>query len=438
MKNTISIDYSASTIPTNDIVPLIKKLTPEIERISQARSAGYSSLYASINLPTDITYHAAIKNSIEEKKKLQPSMLIVIGIGGSNLGTMALQDALCGLYYNELNPKIKIYYADTVDANYISSLLQLAEQELFNNKIVLINAVTKSGTTTETIVNLELFLALLKKYYPDSYQKHVIITTDRDSILWHIAQEKKFSLLEIPKKVGGRFSVLSSVGLFPLGMLDLPIYEILAGAASMVPLATSLGEHNIAAYGAATQYAHYKKNISIQDMFVFSHQLLSLGAWYRQLVGESLGKEFDRYGNTVERGITPTVSVGTVDLHSVGQLYLGGPRDKCSTFVTVEHTKHDQKVPNYKEFEQSVANIQGKSVSSILQAIVEGVKTTYKQHQRAYISITFPELSAWCLGQFLQYKMIEIMYLGFLLEVNAFDQPNVESYKKETRRLLAQ
>ena len=163
-----------------------------------------------------------------------------------------------------------------------------------------------------------------------------------------------------------------------------------------------------------------------------------MGSWFRQLVGESLGKEFDRYGNTVERGITPTVSVGTIDLHSVGQLYLGGPRDKCSTFVTIEQTKNDKELPYYKEFEQSVANIQGKSVSSILQAIVEGVKTTYKQHQRAYISISFPELSAWCLGQFLQYKMIEIMYLGFLLEVNAFDQPNVESYKKETRRLLAQ
>jgi glucose-6-phosphate isomerase len=173
-------------------------------------------------------------------------------------------------------------------------------------------------------------------------------------------------------------------------------------------------------------------------MFVFSHQLRSVGAWYRQLMGESIGKERDRQGNIVERGITPTVSVGSVDLHSVGQLYLGGPRDKCSTFITIEKNKHELIIPHLAEFEQSVANIQGKSVSSILEAIVQGVKTAYTKHQRPFIALMLPEISAWHIGELLQFKMIEMMYLGYLLEVNPFDQPNVESYKIETRKLLAQ
>ena len=257
-------------------------------------------------------------------------------------------------------------------------------------------------------------------------------------MLWHIAQKNKYSVLAIPTNVGGRFSVLSAVGLFPLGMVHMPIYDLLAGAASMISLATNALEYNVVAQSAATLYAQYSKGIVIQDMFVFSHQLRSIGAWYRQLMGESIGKQNDRQGKIVERGITPTVSIGSVDLHSVGQLYLGGPRDKCSMFVTVEKTEHEIFVPHLAEFEQSVANIQGKSVSFIMQAIIQGVKTAYQKQQRPFVGLMLPEISAWHIGELLQFKMIEIMYLGYLLDVNPFDQPNVELYKTETRKLLAQ
>ena len=375
---------------------------------------------------------------IDEKKQLLPTCLFVIGIGGSNLGVLAIHEALHGVLYNDLNPELKMYCADTVDAEYLKSLLAIARLELEKGNRILLNIITKSGTTTETIVNFELFLSLLQHYHPDDYHDFIVVTTDEDSALWNYAQKNQYALLPIPKKVGGRYSVLSAVGLFPLGMLKVPLYDLLAGAASVKEMATDTIEYNAVAHSAATMVAQYKKGITIQDIFVFSHQLRSVGAWYRQLMGESIGKEHDIHGVVVERGINPTLSVGTVDLHSVGQLYLGGPRDKCNTFVTVHLEKDSLMVPDFPEFDHLVANIQGKSVPYIMQAIIDGVKTAYRKHKRPFISIEFPALNAWYCGQFLQFKMIEMMFLGFLLEVDPFDQPNVESYKQETRNLLAQ
>jgi glucose-6-phosphate isomerase len=434
----LHIDLSASLCTEGELLASLKKLEPEIARLKQAFTQQYDSIYASVYVPFDVAYHAKVQALIDEKKQLLATCLFVIGIGGSNLGILAIHEALHGILYNDLDPALKMYCADTVDAQYLKSLLIIAQHELEKGNRILINVITKSGTTTETIVNFELFLSLLQQYHPDDYQKYIVITTDEDSVLWDYAQKNHCALLPIPKKVGGRFSVLSAVGLFPLGMLKVPIYDLLAGAGSVKEMATGIIEYNAVAHSAATIFAQYKKGIIIQDMFVFSHELRSMGAWYRQLMGESIGKEHDIHGAVVERGINPTVSVGTVDLHSVGQLYLGGPRDKCNTFVSVRPEKNSLMVPDLPEFGHLVANIQGKSVPYIMQAIIDGVKAAYRKQKRPFISIEFPALNAWYCGQFLQFKMIEMMFLGFLLEVDPFDQPNVESYKQETRNLLAQ
>ncbi len=436
--NIFTVDFSNSLCTQAELLPLLKKLEPEIERVKKSFSDKYCSVYASLNLPTDVDYHAMVQAMIDEKKQLLLSSLFVIGIGGSNLGIQAIQEALGGILYNETEHSLKIYYADTVDADYLQTLLMIAQKELQQGNHILVNVITKSGATTETIVNFELFIQLLQHYHPDTYNDYIVVTTDENSVLWEIGKKNNYSLIPIPFNVGGRFSVLSAVGLFPLGMLHMPIYDLLAGAASMLPLAVEKIDYNLIAHSAATMYVHYCKGIVIQDMFVFSHQLRSIGAWYRQLMGESIGKEKDIHGNIVEVGITPTVSVGSVDLHSVGQLYLGGPRDKCSTFVIIENNAHEILVPHLAEFEKSVANIQGKSVSSIMHALVEGVKTAYQKNQRPFVALALPEISAWYVGQLLQFKMIEMMYLGYVLEINPFDQPNVESYKTETRKLLAQ
>jgi glucose-6-phosphate isomerase len=432
-----TVDYKNANVTLDQCKNLFQKLSPEIERCKEALIQNdLDSSYAFLTIPNkDISNIQAL---VERKKLLNPSMIIVIGIGGSNLGTLAIQEALWGKLYNEQNPAIKIYYADTVDAEYCTTLLNIAERELQQKKTILVNVVTKSGTTTEIIANFELFLKLLIAYCPHNYRDYVVVTTDNNSVLWKIAHQEQFALLEIPQRVGGRYSVFTAVGLFPLAILGCNLEKLLEGAASTLnPCTSSSLDENYAARTACLIYDQYQKNITIQDMFLFSVQLEGLGRWYRQLMGESIGKEFDIKGNNVEVGITPTVSMGTVDLHSVGQLYLGGPRDKGTTFVSLTREKHELIIPHFEQFAKAGSQIQGKSISFIMQAILQGVKNAYRINKRPFVSIELPESSEYYIGQFLQYKMVEMVYLGYLLNVNPFDQPNVESYKEETRKILA-
>lgn len=408
----------------------------EVERLRGARN--YDSDYAAINLPGDSAMVGRVQSVIKEKQELRPTMLVVIGIGGSHLGAKAIHEALFGHLYNEQKPEVKLYWADTVDSDYILDILLLVEQELQRGNNILLNVISKSGTTTETVANFEIFLSLLKKARKDMYRDCIVVTTDRGSALWNVAQQERFACLEIPKKVGGRFSVFSPVGLFPLGFLGVDIKELLRGARETVALCVDDDIFkNPAALSAAMAYQHYMNGKSIYDLFLFSVDLKSIGAWYRQLVAESLGKKFNRDGGEVRIGIMPTVSIGSTDLHSMVQLYLGGPRNRFTLFVSAGQNKSELSVPHLKEYEQCVASIQGKSLSSILNAILYGVQEAYSTNELPFYSVEMPKKSALYVGQFLQWKMIEIIYLGYLLDVNPFDQPQVELYKQETRKILA-
>jgi len=299
------------------------------------------------------------------------------------------------------------------------------------------NVVTKSGTTTETVTNFAYFYQLIKAKRPQDYHKYIVVTTDEGSPLDKIAQKEQFSTLYIPKKVGGRYSVFSPVGLFPLAMIGIDVKELLRGAHDSIESCTATEiANNFAAVNAIIKYAHYKKGVNINDFFVFSVQLESVGKWYRQLMGESIGKEFNVRGERVEVGITPTVSIGTLDLHSVGQLYLGGPRDKFTTFVSVENYQSSEDEKPQSFFPEFLADFKVRPLSFIMKAILQGVQVAYTKNKRPFCSLVLPALKPYYIGQLLQMYMIEMMYLGYLLEVNPFDQPNVELYKKETRKIL--
>lgn len=435
----ITFDYVDTCLVTGDeLMAAGQKLQDEITRISQARNSGYETDYASINVVFDRELLGQVKQVVKEKKSLNPTTLVVIGIGGSNLGTIAVHEAMYGTFYNEQKPEINVYFADTVDSDYIYDIILLLEQEVEKGHNIIINVVSKSGSTTETIANFEVLLHLLQHYKKDDYQKYVVVTTDEGSKLWKLAQEKGFSLVAVPSNVGGRYSVFSAVGLFPLAMLGVDIDALLAGAQSMVNECLNIDIfNNMAALSAAILFIHYKKGVTIHDTFTFSVDLKSVSKWYRQLMGESIGKAENRAGKTVNVGITPTVSVGSIDLHSVAQLYLGGPYDKFTTFIYSEKNKSNLSIPVLNEFENLVEKIQGKSLSTIMDAIMQGAQTAYKNNKRPFVSISIPEKSAYYLGQLLQIKMIEMMYLGYLLDVNPFNQPQVELYKKETRKILS-
>ncbi len=432
------IDFNDANclVSKKDLAIIFEKLKDEIINIKDSLDHEYEDKYGSINLPNDYDMVKKIKNLIEIKKKLNPKYIIVIGIGGSNLGTLAIQEALLGKYYNLKDSNIKIFYADTVDSDQLNDIIDIIEPALKKGEKILINCISKSGGTTETISNFEIFIDIIKKYIKE-YKKYIIVTTDEDSKFWRFAKEKGFDVLGIPKNVGRRYSIFSSVSLFPLGLIGLNIDKILEGALAMRDICLSLDiDKNIASRSACYIYKYYKMGFNIHDLFLFSPDFESIGKWYRQLIGESIGKEYNKDNKQIFCGITPTVSIGSTDLHSMAQLYLGGPYDKFTTFIRINKNKSTLKLPNFDEYSTLVNNIQQKKISEIMDAIFYGTKKSYKNGKRPFLEIVFPDKYESSIGQFLQYKMIEIMYLGFLLNVNPFDQPNVEDYKNETKSVL--
>lgn len=425
---------------TTDIQSAIEHNTKKLESIQKQihddADKKLQTPYAFAYAIDDTSTVEAICKAVEEKQRLKPTMLIVIGIGGSNLGTLAVQEALLGMLSNESTQGIKIYYADTVDTDYICSILELTESALKKGASILLNVISKSGNTTETISIFELFLAQLKQYRPDTYTDYIVCTTDQNSPLHALATKSKWTTLTIPAHVGGRYSVLTAVGLFPLAMLGININELLRGAQAMRDRCLQK-ENNPAAQTAAWLYALMQKKYTIANLFLFSNELRGLGSWWRQLVGESLGKAQTTGGTPNAQPIVPIISIGTTDLHSVGQLYFADITNIITLCVSVNNSECILTLPDYQDFEMLVPHIQGKKIGDIMHAIMAGVQKAYTHKNMPFCTTSLPEKNAYYIGQFLMYKMFETVYLAYLLEVNAFDQPEVEVYKKEVRTILA-
>ena len=432
----IEFDFSDSLIKKDELNNLKDPIKKEIEKMNSALFKGYSDDRASINLPDDIKQLEKLKVVVKRKLELNPKYLILVGIGGSNLGTIAVQEAIFGKLYNLKDPDVKILYADTVDSDLIHDIVSLIEPVLKNGENVLINVISKSGGTTETIANFEVLVSILKKYKTD-YEKYIIATTDKYSRFWNFATERGFEVLEIPKKVGGRFSVFSPVGLFPLGMIGIDIKNLLIGARLIKNKCLNINiEENPASRSASLIYLNRLKGKNILDLFLFCSDLESIGKWYRQLMGESIGKEFDVDNNRVFEGITPTVSIGSTDLHSMAQIYLGGPYDKFTTFVRVVKFRETVDIPDNPDYNRLVKGIQSKPMSEIMNAILDGVQQAFRNGKRPFFEILLPDKSDFSIGQLLQFMEMQIMFLAHLLKVNPFDQPNVELYKIETKKIL--
>jgi glucose-6-phosphate isomerase len=434
----IGFEYKDSLVSDTQIKKLAQELEPEINRVKDALSSGYTTGYASLAAPTDKATLDRVRQVIDDKKSLNIKALFIVGIGGSNLGTVAIRQALFGCMHNQLSDDLKVYYADTVDSDYIQDLCTRARYFLNRGEPILLNIISKSGTTTETVANAQVFLKILIECYPQSFQDYVVVTTDKDSPLWLLAEQQGFTRLEIPQKIGGRYSVFSPVGLFPLGMMGVDLTTLLEGAyAAIVDGSDTAFENNHPARMAAIIYHLYTSGYIIHDLFLFSNELEGVGKWYRQLMGESIGKESLKDTTKANIGITPTVSIGSTDLHSVGQLYLGGPYDKSTTFICIETGQDTLEVPVIPGFDRLVKHIQGKELTTIMRAIEQGTRQAYSENKRPYMTLTLPKKNDYYVGQLLQLFMMQMIYLGYLLKVNPFDQPEVERYKIKTRKILA-
>lgn len=411
-------------------------LESELQRLKNARTQGYATQYASINLPADHTMHGEVLAVAEQKRSLGYTLQIVIGIGGSNLGALAVYEALYGKLYNHLNPNTACYWADTVASDYIHDMMMIARRELEQGKKILLTIVSKSGRTLETEANAACFIALLREFYPHGYQQYIVVISNKDSALWDCAQRNGYTCLAIPSMVGGRYSVMSPAGLFPLACAGIDIKTLCQGAQQVIQETLHEGVNAAAAVSAAILALQYKNGIHIHDTFLFSPALENLGKWYRQLLGESIGKEYNRAGQLVEVGFMPTVSIGSTDLHAIAQRILAGPRDTFTSFVSCDSYKNTVCI-GQEALESMYDAMRGKSLSVVMDALLQATLRTYQRAERPYVHYRLPAKDAYCIGEFMQWKMIETIYVGFLLGVNPFDQPAVEWYKQEARKILA-
>ncbi len=394
----------------------------------------YSTAESSLHLPFDKDILRRIETVWQATADPRLKYIIVLGIGGSNLGAKAIYDALWG-NYDVLEPERypKIIWADTSDGVLLEKLVHMIKSRTWPEEYLVIY-VSKSGATSETALNGSL---LWNVFGGEMEKNRWVVISDRNSTLTVEAKKEGLRTLEIPEKVGGRFSVFTTAGLLPLRYLTGNLASLLEGARDMADKCLEDAPGNLALIGASALVHAKEQGFRIHDTFLFQPSLESLGKWYRQLLAESLGKEKDRAGKAVREGILPTVSIGSTDLHSIGQLYLGGPRMSFTSFISLTEPK-DSPMPLREEtlWEKVVPAIRGKTPQKLMASIRGGVEKAYIGRDLSFIDIQLDSLSLHEIGAFMQWKMIEVMLVGELLNVNAFDQPAVELYKTETRRIL--
>jgi glucose-6-phosphate isomerase len=369
--------------------------------------------------------------------------LVVLGIGGSALGNIALQGALNPASYNLLaqgeRGGPRMFVVDNVDPAYFGSVLRLCEQSAHGLKGTLFNVISKSGETAETAAQFMVVRDLLKKAIGAGYKENIVAVTDPASgTMRKICDQEGFATLPVPEGVGGRFSVLSPVGLFSATMAGIDIHGLLDGAASMDgPCSRPSLESNPAALLAFILVelgrAKGKPN---HVMMPYCNALYLLADWYRQLWAESLGKQVDLTGETVYAGFTPIKALGTTDQHSQIQLYREGPNDKVIGFLEVEgFGDADVTIPTGLGVE-AIRYLEGKSMAGLLNAEKRATEYALLESQRPNYTIRFPRLDAFHVGQFIYLWEMVTAYAGLMLNVDAYNQPAVETGKVATFGLM--
>ncbi len=424
-----------SKVPEKNINKAFKKLSKYREHLKEAsENPDYPSDEGSLYCPFDKRILSQVLTAIENKKTTTLQYVVIVGIGGSNLGTAAVYKALTGSLGHLVDRLPKLIFLDTVAEEKMTVVTKVLNNLQSQDDFIIIS-ISKSGGTTETIANTEILQNSLLEHFGSVRERMVVISSE-GSRMWEVSKSQGIELVSIPSTVGGRYSVLTAVGLLPLVLARFDVEELLKGARQAVEdgLADN-PDTNHSLTSAALNFYHSKKKRNIHSSFFFSTELRTLGMWYRQLMGESIGKKLNLDGNEVRNGITPVVSIGSTDLHSMGQLYFGGPNDKFTNIITVTRGGY-HKVPYNALLPGLVKNIEGKTLNEIMEAVAKGTIETYRKLELPFVHIELENMIEYEIGYYLQFRMMEMMYLAKLMNVNAFDQPQVELYKEETRKVL--
>ncbi|CCY24716.1 glucose-6-phosphate isomerase [Brachyspira sp. CAG:484] len=364
--------------------------------------------------------------------------ILVLGIGGSALGGLAVTEALLKPYWNLLTDEQReglprIFFLDNIDPDSISGLL-----DILDLKKTLVNVITKSGSTAETMSQFMIVKDRLEKELGDTYRYNFVATTDKKTgVLRQIAEQEGYKTFVVPDDVGGRFSVFSAVGLLPLALVGIDIDAIVNGVKDMdLALKNTDIRENIAAQNALIHYLmDTKKGKNLSVMMPYSSRLKYVSDWYVQLWAESLGKNKDKNGADVNIGPTPIKALGATDQHSQIQLYNEGPNNKVINFIRVEEFDTTLEIPRIFEY-TGIGYLGGKTINQLINAEADSTRVALSDYCRPTVTITLPKVDGYNVGQLLYMLEVQTAIAGELYNINTFNQPGVEQAKNYTYALM--
>jgi glucose-6-phosphate isomerase len=347
-------------------------------------------------------------------------VFVCIGIGGSYLGAKAVIEALSP-YFGRKGPEV-LFVGHHMSGAYVEQLLRHLD-----GKSVYVNVISKSGTTLEPALGFRILRKYLEERF-DNADERIIVTTDPDAGALNILrQEKQYKKYVIPPDVGGRFSVLTPVGLMPIAVAGVDIRGLFYGAVSAKKLYDH-EEDNAANEYAAMRYLHHQSGMTVETLAVFEPSLYYIGGWWQQLFGESEGKEHN--------GLFPAVVQYSTDLHSLGQFVQDGRRTLIETFLMVENDGGTVSVPSMEGDLDGLRYLEGRTMTEINRKAYEGTASAHHAGGVPVQTIWLPDISAESIGHLLYFFQHAVSIGGYLLQVNPFDQPGVEDYKREMFSLL--
>lgn len=416
--------------------------------LAQTRGTGWER-WRDLPFPPMRDQHVDAVHAVVERLRGKFDTMVVLGIGGSALGNIALQAALNPPTYNLLpegqRRGPRMFVVDNVDPALFGAVLDFCQRQPGGLAKTLFNVISKSGETAETAAQFMIARSLLQTALGKEYTKNIVAITDPSKgTMREICDREGFTTLPVPDGVGGRFSVLSPVGLFSAAMCGIDIESLLAGAADMDPLCAREALHQNPAALLAVLLVELgtTKGKTNHVLMPYSNALYLLADWFRQLWAESLGKRCDKNGNTVFAGFTPIKALGTTDQHSQVQLYRDGPNDKVFGFLEVADF-HGPGAVDGGELAipkglgvEAIGYLEGRRLVDLLNAEKRATEYALVDSQRPNFTLKFPKIDAYHVGQFIQLFEVTTAYAGLLLGIDAYDQPAVELGKQATFGLM--
>lgn len=433
MANKVSFDYSrASSFIRDDEVTMMSKLVLDAREQLVSKSGAGNDFLGWIDLPVDYDKEEFERiQKAAEKIKGDSDVLLVIGIGGSYLGARAAIEFLRHSFYNMVSKETRktpeIYFVgNSISSTYINDLMDVLEGKDFS-----INMISKSGTTTEPAIAFRVFKKMLEdKYGKEEASRRIYCTTDKArGALKNLATEEGYESFVVPDDVGGRYSVLTAVGLLPIAVSGADIKKLMEGAASGRERALNCDfTENDALKYAAVRNILLRKGKAVEIVANYEPSLHFVSEWWKQLYGESEGKD--------QKGIFPASVDLTTDLHSMGQFIQDGSRIMYETVLNVEGSRHELVMGEEPVDLDGLNYLAGKTVDFINKSAMNGTILAHTDGNVPNLMVNIPEQNEFYLGELFYFFEFACGISGYVLGVNPFDQPGVESYKRNMFALL--